>query len=180
MNSTRKWHAACYHIKVCSDTKVLQVHPTWKCIQILYIQHRHAIWGEWGICVTWEQVVLRPTYIGGQLILEELQVEVKIGLGHGLVTPAGKLGQNARCHVDNEAILTVQQIEEWTPDTLLDLARCLMEEIHTRTILLQQIVQQHKYILNGRVLGQMRDQIQQRLNHLRGILSEISSACFVQ
>lgn len=125
-------------------------------------------------------LVLGLTYIGGQLVLEELQVEVEVRLGHGLVAPACKLGQYARRHVDNEAILAVKQVQERAPDALLQLAGSLVEQIDTRAILLQQIVQQHEYILNCRVLGQMRDQIQQRLYHLRGVLCQIGGARFVQ
>jgi len=47
------------------------------------------------------------THVAGQLILQELQIEVQVGLGHGLMAPAGELGEDARRHVDNEAILTV-------------------------------------------------------------------------
>jgi len=116
------------------------------------------------------------THVAGQLILQELQIEVQVGLGHGLMAPAGELGEDARRHVDNEAILAVQQVEERTPDALLQLAGRLMEQIHPGAILLQQIVEQHEYVLDGGVLGQMRDQIEQGLDHLAGVRGQVAGA----
>lgn len=106
------------------------------------------------------------TYVKRQLILQPLQIEVQIGLGHLLGRPASQLGQNARRHIDDEAVLAVQQIQERTPDVLLASGRVLVEDVDARAILLEQIVDQHENVLDGLVLGDVRQQIEQRLGAL--------------
>lgn len=89
------------------------------------------------------------THLDGQLVLQKLQIEVQVRLGHLFVTPAGKFGQNARGHVDNETILAIQQIQERSPYNFLVLGAVFMEYIHASTILLQEVINHHQNILYG-------------------------------
>ena len=50
----------------------------------------------------------RRTYADGELIFQPLQVEVEVRLGHLLLTPAAKFGENSRCHVDDETVRPVE------------------------------------------------------------------------
>lgn len=77
------------------------------------------------------------TYADGELILEPLQVEVKVGLGHLLLSPASELSENSRRHVDDEAVGAVQQGQEGSPDVLLALRCVIQEDLNTRAILLK-------------------------------------------
>lgn len=77
------------------------------------------------------------TYADGKLILQPLQVEVQVGLGHLLLTPAGELRENSRRHVDDEAVGAVQEGQERSPDVLLALRGVVQEDLDTRAILLK-------------------------------------------
>lgn len=71
------------------------------------------------------------TYCDSELILEPLQVEVKIGFWHLILTPASQLGENSRRHVDDEAVRAIEEGEEWSPDVLLALAGIVQEDFDT-------------------------------------------------
>lgn len=114
------------------------------------------------------------THVLRQLILQELQIERQIGLGHlHRRRPARQLGQHARRHVHDEAVVAVQQIQERAPDVLLARQRKLVEDLDAMAVLLQQIVDQHQNVLDGRVLGHVRQQVEQRARRLVGILLQI-------
>ena len=77
------------------------------------------------------------TYSCGELILQPLQVEVKIRLWHLFRAPASQLGEDSRSHVDDEAIGAVQEGQEWSPDIFLALWSVVYEDFNASSILLK-------------------------------------------
>lgn len=77
------------------------------------------------------------TYGDDELVLEPLQVEVDVRLGHLLVAPAGQLGEDSRRHVDDEAVRAVQERQERRPDVLLALRGVVQEDFDAAAVLLR-------------------------------------------
>lgn len=119
---------------------------------------------------------VRQTYLERELVFEPLQVEVQVGLGHLLASPASQLGEDPRRHVDDEPVLAVQQVQERPPDALLAPGGVLVEDLDAGAILLQQIVNHHQDVLDGLVLGHVRQQIEERLGALPGARLQVLDA----
>lgn len=123
---------------------------------------------------------IRPTHLVRQLVLEPLQVEVQIGLVHLLAAAARQLGQDVGRHVDDEAVLAVQQVEEGAPDALLALDAVADEHLDAGPVLLQDVVDQHQHVLDGLILGDVRQQVDQGLGALVRVLLDVLGPLVVQ
>lgn len=62
---------------------------------------------------------------------------MKVRFRHLVLAPACQLSENSRRHVDDEAIGTIQQGQEWTPDVLLTLRCIVQEDLDAGVIFLQ-------------------------------------------
>ena len=120
------------------------------------------------------------THLVRQLILQPLQVEGQIRLVHLLTAAAGQLGQDVGRHVDDESVLTVQQVQEGAPDALLALVSIVKEHVHASTVLLQDVINQHQHVLDGLVLGDVRQQVDKGLGALVRILLDVLGPLVVQ
>lgn len=52
------------------------------------------------------------------------------------MTPASQLGYNTRRHIHYEAVLPIQQIEEWPPDRFSFPRGVFAEDFHATAVLL--------------------------------------------
>lgn len=107
-----------------------------------------------------------------------------VGLGHLLGAPAGQLGEDSRRHVDDEAVRAVQEGQERGPDVLLALRGVVQEELDASAVLLrwqrfrdlitslasrtkkthrQEVVNHDKQVLDGGVLRDVAEKVQERL-----------------
>lgn len=103
---------------------------------------------------------------------------MQIRLWHLFARPTSQFSQNTGRHVHNETILSVQQIQKWSPNILFALRCIIVEDLDARTVLLQQIIDHDQNVLNGLILGDVRQQVQECLGSLVGILLEILASLF--
>lgn len=71
---------------------------------------------------------------------------MQVGLVHELFGPAGDLGDDARGHVHDEAVLAVQQVQEREPQGVAFASGVFMENLHASLILLKQNIA-HNYTI---------------------------------
>ncbi|PSN49543.1 hypothetical protein C0J52_04992 [Blattella germanica] len=112
---------------------------------------------------------------GGQgspraLLLEPSEVELEVGLFHQLLAPAGDLRNDTRCHVRDESIRTIQQIQEWAPNRFVLLRRVLSENLDSGVVFLQHVVDHDQNVLNGLVLAHVPQKVQERLSTLTAVV----------
>lgn len=79
----------------------------------------------------------RLTHVDCKLIFEPLQVEMKIGLRHLILSPAGKFCENSRRHINDETIRTIQKRKEWSPDIFLAFWSVFQKYFNSWSILLK-------------------------------------------
>lgn len=101
-------------------------------------------WYKTNICVVTSYVLL-------QLIFQPGKVKLQVRAIHQFLAPAGNLCNYPWCHVHNESIRAIQEIQERTPHWFSLLWRMLSENFYTWVVLLKRDENIFNFILTQKL-----------------------------
>lgn len=104
--------------------------------------------------------VLWP-YWHTKLLFQEGQIEMQIRSLHQLVAPTRQLRDDTPSLVYDERILSVDQWKKQSPHRSVLSMSIVVENVHTRAVLLQNIVDHGQQILHRLILRHIRDHLQE-------------------